>query len=123
MCIRDSSNTVSDGLMRSFSSRHNFTTNDISNGTNTAESKATHEAHAIWGMLGILIMFFPGFITIPPYLLILIRERNILWKIDLAQKKETGFFEQTGAKRDGIAGFIFGLCVSFLYPVEEKNSS
>ena len=110
------SSTVSDGLRNVFTSRHNFNTKDIFNGTITAEFKPTHEAHAIWGMLGIAIMFFPGFITIPPYMLGILRERNILWKIDLSQK-DLRSFRPTDSKLDGIAGFIFVLCVMLFYPI------
>ena len=114
----DVSTTVSDGLLDIFLSKHNVTTDDIFNVTSTDESKATHETHAKWGMLGIFIMFLPGIITIPPFILSLIRERNISGTIvDLSTKEAADVFQKTDSKQNGLLGAIFVFCVMLFYPI------
>ena len=63
------SRTISDTLSSSFHTLEedrNLTFLDIINGTSTIRSLENYEKHAIWGFLGISIIFLPGIIAIPP---------------------------------------------------------
>ena len=59
------SRTLSDQLPKSFFLRHNLTPVGMFDETNEADSKEIYDVHRIWGVLGILIMFLPGFVAIP----------------------------------------------------------
>ena len=73
-----------DNLLNTFYSSkedHNLTCIDMFNGTSRAESADNEEIHKIWGALGILIMFLPGIVSIPPCLFLTIKKGKCLYGI------------------------------------------
>ena len=70
------SRTLSDSLSSYLYSRHNLTPVRIFDETNNTDPREIYDVHRIWGALGILIMFFPGFVMIPLALAYLIHGRN-----------------------------------------------
>ena len=73
------SRTISDTLSNSLYSSEedrNSTYIDAFNGNSTAKFVQNHEEHAIWGTLGILIMFLPGIIAMPPFMYSLMKDKE-----------------------------------------------
>ena len=77
---------------------------------NKADSREMYDVHRIWGALGILIMFLPGFVAIPLALAYLIHGRNPF-------KETYSDLEFAKSNNYEVLGIIFGVCANLFYPI------
>ena len=107
------SRTLSDcfSKSKSFDLPDNFTHVGMLNETNKADSGEVYDVHQVWGTVGIFIMFLPGIINIPVFLVYLMNGRNMFKEL----RDEFGVRADTNSKKCEF--LMFDICNMWFYPI------